>query len=198
MAEQTINSEHAVPPEPELRRREHQPQGVLRKNLKPLIYLGATALVVFAAIFSGSSTKTPSQSLNRRLRGMSRPSRPFRTTLTTMSRISRISLQSSARRKHRLQQLRCRRRRTLRWPTPLWPSRQLQQPTGRTGKHCCVRRASPARNSKAGMRNSRSLLSANKRSSWRQRSGNWLTIRDLRPILSIHAQRTHRLNPVLM
>ena len=62
MEEQTINSEQVVPPEPELRRREHQPQGVLRKNLKPLIYLGATALVVFAAIFSGSSKKTPSQS----------------------------------------------------------------------------------------------------------------------------------------
>jgi type IV secretion system protein TrbI len=62
MAEQSINSEHVVPPGPELRRREHQPQGVLRKNLKPLIYLGATALVVIAALFSGSSKKTPSQS----------------------------------------------------------------------------------------------------------------------------------------
>jgi type IV secretory pathway VirB10-like protein len=62
MEEQTMNSEYAVPPEPELRRREHQPRGVLRKNLKPLIYLGATALVVIAAIFSGSSKKTPSQS----------------------------------------------------------------------------------------------------------------------------------------
>jgi type IV secretion system protein TrbI len=62
MAEQTINSEHVVTPEPELRRREHQPQGVLRKNLKPLIYLGATALVVIAAIFSGTSRKTPSES----------------------------------------------------------------------------------------------------------------------------------------
>src|SRR5580704_2902424 len=62
MEEQTMNSEYAVPPEPELRRREHQPQGVLRKNLKPLIYLGATALVVIAALFSGSSKKTPSQS----------------------------------------------------------------------------------------------------------------------------------------
>ena len=57
-----MNSEQAVPPEPELRRREHQPRGVLRKNLKPMVYLGATALVVIAAIFSGSSKKTPSQS----------------------------------------------------------------------------------------------------------------------------------------
>jgi type IV secretory pathway VirB10-like protein len=62
MEEQTMNSEYAVPPEPELRRREHQPRGVLRKNLKPLIYLGATALVVIAALFSGASKKTPSQS----------------------------------------------------------------------------------------------------------------------------------------
>jgi type IV secretion system protein VirB10 len=62
MAEQTMNSEYAVPPEPELRRREHRPRGVLRKNLKPLIYLGAAALVVVAAIFSGSIKKTASQS----------------------------------------------------------------------------------------------------------------------------------------
>jgi type IV secretion system protein VirB10 len=62
MTEQTMNSEQAVPPEPELRRREHQPQGVLRKNLKPMIYLGATVLVVIAALFSGSSKKTSSQS----------------------------------------------------------------------------------------------------------------------------------------
>jgi type IV secretion system protein TrbI len=62
MAEQSINSEHVVPPEPELRRTEHQPRGVLRKNLKPMIYLGATALVVIAALFSGSSKRTPSQS----------------------------------------------------------------------------------------------------------------------------------------
>jgi type IV secretion system protein TrbI len=62
MAEQTINSDHALPTEPELRRREHEPQGVLRKNLKPLIYLGATVLLVIAAIFSGSNKKTPSQS----------------------------------------------------------------------------------------------------------------------------------------
>jgi type IV secretion system protein TrbI len=57
-----MNSEQAVPPEPELRRREHQPRGVLRKNLKPMIYLGATVLVVIAALFSGSNKKTPSQS----------------------------------------------------------------------------------------------------------------------------------------
>ena len=43
MAEQTINSEHVVPPEPELRRREHQPQGVLRKNLKPDLSRGNSA-----------------------------------------------------------------------------------------------------------------------------------------------------------
>ena len=59
MAEQTINSEQVVPPEPELRRREHQPQGVLRKNLKPLIYLGATALVVIAATLQRVEQEDP-------------------------------------------------------------------------------------------------------------------------------------------
>ena len=195
MAEQTINSEHAVPPEPELRRREHQPQGVLRKNLKPLIYLGATALVVFAAIFSGSSTKTPSQSAAWR----HEPPQPT-VQDNTDNNVQDLKNQLAVERQKEAQTaaLRCRRRRTLRWRTPLWPSRQLRQPMGRTGKLSCARRASPARNSKAGMRNSRFLLSANKRSSWRQRSGNWLMIRDLRRIWSIRARKRRRLNPVLM
>ena len=38
--------------EPELRRSNNEPKGVLRKNLKPLLYLGAAALVIVAAIFS--------------------------------------------------------------------------------------------------------------------------------------------------
>jgi type IV secretion system protein VirB10 len=44
-----------------LRRQEREPKGVLRKNLKPLLYLGAALLVIFAAIFSGTSKKTPAQ-----------------------------------------------------------------------------------------------------------------------------------------
>ncbi len=61
MAETTINSQGAMQPEPELVRDNHEPKGVLKKNLKPLIYLGAAALVIVAAIFSGTTKKTPSQ-----------------------------------------------------------------------------------------------------------------------------------------
>jgi type IV secretion system protein VirB10 len=61
MTDTTINGQQAVPPEPELVRDLHEPKGVLRKNLKPFIYLGAALLVILAAIFSGTSKKTPSQ-----------------------------------------------------------------------------------------------------------------------------------------
>ena len=61
MTETTINAQQAVPPEPELVRDVHEPKGVLRKNLKPFIYLGAALLVILAAVFSGTSKKTPSQ-----------------------------------------------------------------------------------------------------------------------------------------
>jgi len=46
MAEQTINSELAVPSEPALHRNESEPKGVLRKNLKVAVYLGAAIVVV--------------------------------------------------------------------------------------------------------------------------------------------------------
>jgi type IV secretion system protein VirB10 len=61
MTDTTINVQQAVPPEPELVRDVHEPKGVLRKNLKPLIYLGAALLVILAAVFSGTGKKTPSQ-----------------------------------------------------------------------------------------------------------------------------------------
>src|SRR6185437_12016823 len=61
MTETTINAQQAASPEPELVRDPHEPKGVLRKNLKPLIYLGAALLVILAAVFSGTSNKTPSQ-----------------------------------------------------------------------------------------------------------------------------------------
>ena len=57
MAETTMNSQA----EPGLVRDTHEPKGVLRKNLKPLIYLGTALLVIVAAVFSGTSKKTPSQ-----------------------------------------------------------------------------------------------------------------------------------------
>jgi type IV secretion system protein VirB10 len=62
MAGQTVDSEYAVPPEPELRRHEVEPKGVIRKNLKVLLFLGASAVVVIAALVSTSGRKAPSQS----------------------------------------------------------------------------------------------------------------------------------------
>ena len=62
MAGQTVDSEYAVPPEPELRRHEAEPKGVIRKNLKVLLFLGASAVVVIAALVSASGRKAASQS----------------------------------------------------------------------------------------------------------------------------------------
>jgi len=47
--------------EPTLRRNLELPKGVLQKNLKTLVYLGAALLVIVAALFSSSSKKTPGQ-----------------------------------------------------------------------------------------------------------------------------------------
>jgi type IV secretion system protein VirB10 len=47
--------------EPTLRRILAQPKGVLQKNLKTFIYLGAALLVIVAALFSSSGKKTPAQ-----------------------------------------------------------------------------------------------------------------------------------------
>jgi type IV secretion system protein VirB10 len=46
---------------PELTKRAVEPKGVLQKNLKPMLYLGAALLVIVAAIFSGTGKKTPTQ-----------------------------------------------------------------------------------------------------------------------------------------
>jgi type IV secretion system protein VirB10 len=47
--------------EPILRRYLGQPNGVLQKSLKTLVYLGAASLVIVAALFSSSGKKTPAQ-----------------------------------------------------------------------------------------------------------------------------------------
>src|ERR1700723_4527899 len=47
--------------EPTLRGLLEQPKGVLQKNLKTLVYLGAALLVIVAALFSSSGKKTPAQ-----------------------------------------------------------------------------------------------------------------------------------------
>jgi type IV secretory pathway VirB10-like protein len=48
-------------PEPTLRRNLTLPQGVLQKNMKTLVYLGAVSLVILAAFFSSAGKKTPGQ-----------------------------------------------------------------------------------------------------------------------------------------
>jgi type IV secretory pathway VirB10-like protein len=50
-----------LPGEPTLRRNLQMPKGVLQKNLKTFVYLGAALLVVVAALFSSSGKKTPAQ-----------------------------------------------------------------------------------------------------------------------------------------
>lgn len=61
MPEPMTNNPNAVPDGPELRRDEHVPKGVLHKNLKPMLYLGAAALVILAAVFSGTAKRSPMQ-----------------------------------------------------------------------------------------------------------------------------------------
>jgi len=50
--------------EPTLRRNLELPKGVLQKNLKTFVYLGAALLVIVAALFSSSGKKTPGQQAN--------------------------------------------------------------------------------------------------------------------------------------
>jgi type IV secretion system protein VirB10 len=53
---------HAEPQvEPTLRGLLAQPKGVLQKNLKTFVYLGAALLVIVAALFSSTGKKTPAQ-----------------------------------------------------------------------------------------------------------------------------------------
>ena len=53
---------HAKPQvEPTLRDLLAQPKGVLQKNLKTFVYLGAALLVIVAALFSSTGKKTPAQ-----------------------------------------------------------------------------------------------------------------------------------------
>jgi type IV secretion system protein TrbI len=47
--------------EPELRRAKIDPKGVLQRNLKTFVYLGAALLVIAAALFSSTAKKTPTQ-----------------------------------------------------------------------------------------------------------------------------------------
>ncbi|HEV2133956.1 MAG TPA: TrbI/VirB10 family protein [Terracidiphilus sp.] len=50
-----------VQTEPELTKRAADPKGVLQKNLKPTLYLGAALLVIVAAVFSGTGKRASTQ-----------------------------------------------------------------------------------------------------------------------------------------
>ena len=61
-----MTENNVIPPvlpesEPELRRTKIDPNGVLQKNLKTFVYLGAALLVIAAAVFSSTTKKTPAQ-----------------------------------------------------------------------------------------------------------------------------------------
>jgi len=61
MTEDVFTSRTEPQPEPTLRRNLQLPKGVLQKNLKTFVYLGAASLVIVAALFSSSGKKTPGQ-----------------------------------------------------------------------------------------------------------------------------------------
>jgi type IV secretion system protein VirB10 len=61
MTENAFTSHTEPQAEPTLRRNMELPKGVLQKNLKTFVYLGAALLVIVAALFSSSGKKTPGQ-----------------------------------------------------------------------------------------------------------------------------------------
>jgi type IV secretory pathway VirB10-like protein len=61
MTENVFTSQTESQAEPTLRRNLELPKGVLQKNLKTFVYLGAVLLVIVAAFFSSSGKKTPGQ-----------------------------------------------------------------------------------------------------------------------------------------
>jgi len=63
MAEQTIQPEQTAMPDPALHQAKTEPRGVIRKNLKMWIFLGACAVVVAAAVVSNYTKKTSAHSI---------------------------------------------------------------------------------------------------------------------------------------
>jgi type IV secretory pathway VirB10-like protein len=64
MTENVFTTHTEPQAEPALRRNLELPKGVLQKNLKTFVYLGAALLVIVAALFSSSGKKTPGQQAN--------------------------------------------------------------------------------------------------------------------------------------
>src|SRR5436309_2902571 len=61
MTENVLTPHTEPQAEPSLRRNLELPKGVLQRNLKTFVYLGAALLVIVAALFSSSGKKTPAQ-----------------------------------------------------------------------------------------------------------------------------------------
>jgi type IV secretion system protein VirB10 len=61
MPETVANPLSQATPDPELRRMEAEPRGVFQKNVKPILYLCAAALVITAALFSKTAPKPAGQ-----------------------------------------------------------------------------------------------------------------------------------------
>jgi type IV secretion system protein VirB10 len=61
MAESIFTPQTESPIDLELRHTTNEPKGVLQKNLKTFVYLGAALLVIVAAIMSSTGKKTPAQ-----------------------------------------------------------------------------------------------------------------------------------------
>src|ERR1700741_3325596 len=59
MTENVFTPQTEPQAEPTLRRNLDLPKGVLQKNLKTFVYLGAALLVIVAALFCSSGKKTP-------------------------------------------------------------------------------------------------------------------------------------------
>ena len=64
MTENVFTPQTEPQAEPKLRRNIALPKGVLQKNFKTFVYLGAVSLVIVAALFSSSGKKTPAQQAN--------------------------------------------------------------------------------------------------------------------------------------
>src|SRR6202046_926213 len=66
MTENVVTPQTEPQAEPTLHRSMELPKGVLQKNLKTFVYLGAASLVIVAALFSSSGKKTPAQQASRK------------------------------------------------------------------------------------------------------------------------------------
>lgn len=120
-------SEQSVP-QPSLQSRVFDPKGVFRKNTKPLLYLGAAALVILAAIFSSYGKKTTASAASKN----ARRSRSFRTTPRTTSKTSKTRWTPRSRSKRRTRRLK--RRLILRSPMQQPHRERLQQAMARMAK----------------------------------------------------------------